>query len=87
MIGYKSGIAIYEIGVSYMPTRKKPCLVVRVGNTETKYATFNNEESARAFMNIFAMFTGAPLIDWNGDNIPAGLVEDNEKLWTSSNEE
>lgn len=38
------------IGIDYMPYRKKLCLVVQEGNVETKYATFNNDESAREFM-------------------------------------
>ena len=79
MIGYKSNLAVYEIGVGYMPPRKKPCLIVKCGNTETKYASFNDEYSAREFMNIFASFVGAPLINWNGDDIPMGLVEDLDK--------
>ena len=54
------------IGVSPMPYRKKLCLVVEEGNTLTKYATFNNEESAYAFMDVFADFMGVERIDWFG---------------------
>ena len=54
------------IGVSTMPYRKKLCLVVEEGNTLTKYATFNNEESAYAFMDLFADFIGVERIDWFG---------------------
>jgi len=58
MIGYQCmGVSI---GVeTEMPYRKKPCLVVKKGNTGTKYASFNNMESAQEFMNIFAEFVGA----------------------------
>ena len=42
------------IGIDRMPYRKKLCLVVEHGNTETKYATFNNDEAAQEFMRIFA---------------------------------
>lgn len=38
------------IGIDKMPNRKKLCLVVEEGNTETKYATFNNDYSAYEFM-------------------------------------
>ena len=41
------------IGVSSMPYRKKACLVVEEGNTLTKYATFNNDESAYEFMDLY----------------------------------
>ena len=52
------------IGVSTMPYRKKLCLVAKEGNTITKYATFNNEEAAYAFMDLFADFMGVERIDW-----------------------
>lgn len=54
------------IGVSTMPYRKKLCLVVEEGNTLTKYATFNNEEAAYAFMDIFCDFAGVERIEWFG---------------------
>lgn len=54
------------IGVSTMPNRKKMCLVVEEGNTLTKYATFNNEEAAYAFMDLFADFMCVERIDWFG---------------------
>ena len=41
-----------------MPYRKKLCLVVEEGNELTKYATFNNEKAAYAFMDLFADFMG-----------------------------
>lgn len=41
------------IGVDKMPYRKKLCLVIEEGNTETKYATFNNDEAAKEFMEKF----------------------------------
>lgn len=47
-----------------MPYRKKLCLVVEEGNTLTKYATFNNEEAAYAFMDLFCDFMGVERIDW-----------------------
>ena len=56
------------IGVSTMPYRKKLCLVVEEGNTLTKYATFNNEEAAYAFMDLFVDFIGSERIDWFGRN-------------------
>lgn len=52
------------IGVTDMPYRKKPCLVVQEGNTLTKYASFNNEESAYEFMDLFCEFMGVERIDW-----------------------
>ena len=54
------------IGISPMPYRKKLCLVVEEGNTLTKYATFNNEEAAYDFMDIFCDFMGVERIDWFG---------------------
>lgn len=67
MIGYKKRTDEETvIGVSTMPYRKKLCLVVEKGNTLTKYATFNNEEAAYEFMDIFADFIGAERIDWFG---------------------
>lgn len=62
MIGYEKGEVF--IGVSNMPYRKKPCLVVQQGNCVIKYATFNNEYAAKEFMDIFAGFIGAVRIDW-----------------------
>lgn len=46
------------ICVSDMSYRKKKCLCVECGNTLTKYATFNNDESADEFMKILAEFVG-----------------------------
>lgn len=54
------------IGVSTMPYRKKLCLVVEEGNTITKYATFNNEETAYEFMDLFCDFIGIERIEWFG---------------------
>ena len=66
MIGYKKRAGDKEIfiGISLIPNRKKMCLVVKEGNTLTKYATFNNDEAAMDFMNIFAEFIGAEKIEW-----------------------
>lgn len=68
MIGItkRTGKRRLTIGVSTMPYRKKLCLVVEEGNTLTKYATFNNEEAAYAFMDLFADFMGVERIDWFG---------------------
>lgn len=62
----RNGDRKLTIGVSTMPYRKKLCLVVEEGNTLTKYATFNNEEAAYMFMNIFADFMGVERIEWFG---------------------
>ena len=44
-----------------MPYRKKPCLAIfEEPNRYTKVATFNNEESARIFMEyLYEMFEDA----------------------------
>lgn len=63
MTGYDNGK--YQIVVCYMPTRKKPCLAVRKGHCVVKYATFNDEESAKEFLDIFADFIGVPKTDWD----------------------
>ena len=60
----RNGDRKLTIGVSTMPYRKKLCLVVEEGNTITKYATFNNEEAAYEFMDLFADFTGVERIEW-----------------------
>ena len=68
MTGYQREIdgRKITIGVSTMPNRKKLCLVVSNGYCITKYATFQNEEAAYEFMDIFARFLGAERIDWFG---------------------
>lgn len=81
MIGYEKEVngKAMCIGVSYLPERKKPCLVIRDENSITKFASFNNELSARVFMDLFADFLGAPRIDWKNDyNVPMGLLTDAE---------
>ena len=60
----RNGYRKMTIGVSTMPYRKKLCLVVEEGNTLTKYATFNNEEAAYEFMDLFADFIGVERIEW-----------------------
>ena len=60
----RNGYRKMTIGVSTMPHKKKPCLVVEEGNTITKYATFNNEEAAYEFMDLFADFIGVERIEW-----------------------
>lgn len=62
----RNGCRKMTIGVSTMPYRKKLCLVVEEGNTLTKYATFNNEEAAYEFMDLFADFIGVERIEWFG---------------------
>jgi hypothetical protein len=62
----RSGGRKLTIGVSTMPHRKMLCLVVEEGNTLTKYATFNNEEAAYAFMDLFCDFMGVERIEWFG---------------------
>lgn len=68
MVGIKkrNGDRELTIGVSTMPYRKKLCLVVEEGNTLTKYATFNNEKAAYAFMDLFADYMGVERIEWFG---------------------
>ena len=78
MILCSSGNCKKEIGIGYIPYRLKPCLVIREGNAITKYASFNNTESAREFMDAFTEFLGMPKIDWTGDDIPWGLMHDDE---------
>jgi hypothetical protein len=65
-ISKRTGGRKLTIGVSTMPYRKKPCLVVEEGNTLTKYATFNNDESAYEFMDLFCDFMGVERIEWFG---------------------
>lgn len=60
----RSGGRKLTIGVSTMPYRKKLCLVIEEGNTLTKYATFNNEEAAYEFMDLFCDFMGIERQDW-----------------------
>ena len=72
MKGYAKRIGDKKIaiGVDYLRYRKKPCLVVLEewrGAVMSKYASFNNEDSARKFMDIFADFIGAEKIEWLGE--------------------
>lgn len=46
--------------MSMQPLRKKPCLVVQIGNTATKVASFNNDEAAVWFMEKFRQFMEFP---------------------------
>lgn len=72
MVGFAKGDI--AIGVEYMPYRQKPCLVIKEGNAITKYASFNNEESAREFMDLMAYIVGFEKFDWvNDDEIPEKL--------------
>lgn len=65
-ISKRSGDKKLTIGIATMEHRKKLCLVVEEGNTLTKYATFNNEEAAYAFMDLFCDFMCVDRIDWFG---------------------
>ena len=61
MIGYQKKDKFGRettIAAEIMPGRKKPCLTVRRGNTTVKYASFNNEEAAEAFMELLGDFIG-----------------------------
>lgn len=58
MIGIKSGDTTICVA-DFNPVRKRPCLCVLEGNTITKYATFNNDQSAEEFMNILAKIVKA----------------------------
>ena len=81
IVGYKKFVknGTLSIGVEYLPDRIKPSLMVRTGNMHIKCATFKDAESARYFMNFFAEFIDAPQIDWTGDDIPFGLlIEEDE---------
>jgi hypothetical protein len=54
--GYKkNGISIT---VQHMPDRKKPCLAIQIegDNAMYKVASFNSEETARWFLEIFEEF-------------------------------
>ena len=73
MIGYSNSDKDIAIGVDYMPGRRKPCLVIKEGNTCTKVASFNNEVSARVFMDAFAKTINVEKIDWKADYVPLGL--------------
>lgn len=56
MLYVKGDLAIGKMNL--IPMRKKPCLVVREGNTITKVASFNSEETAEWFMKKFGEFLG-----------------------------
>ena len=56
MIGFSNNHI--TIGIDAMPYRKKFCLVIQEGNSEIKYASFNNDEAAYEFMKKFAEFLG-----------------------------
>lgn len=65
-IGKQMGERILAIGVSEMPHRKKLCLMVKDGNKQTKYATFNNAEAAYEFMDLLCDFVGVERIEGFG---------------------
>ena len=58
---YKNRVKDIGIGIMDMkPARKKPCLVVQKGNQIIKVASFNNEESAVWFNDVFSEFLEIP---------------------------
>lgn len=58
---YENRVKDIGIGILDMkPARKKPCLVVRKGNQVIKVASFNNEESAVWFDEVFSEFLEIP---------------------------
>lgn len=58
--GYKNEKKGISILVTHMPYRKKPCLAVQIDeeNCLYKVASFNSEETARWFLDIFKEFMG-----------------------------
>lgn len=62
------------IGIEFMPTRIKPCLVIQKGNELTKVASFNDCYSATLFMDELTDMLGVPRVDWvNNEDIPVGF--------------
>lgn len=52
-----------SIGIVYnFLNLKNPCLVVKDGNRETRYASFVSKEAADEFVQIFGNFLNARLI-------------------------
>ena len=47
------------VAESWEPIRKKPVLAIRHGVQSIKFASFNNEEAAKQFMDLLAQFVGA----------------------------
>lgn len=58
LFGIKNESLDMTVGVDVLPYRKKLCLVIQEGNTEIKYASFNNDESAREFMEKLVQIVG-----------------------------
>lgn len=56
--GYKNGKKGISILITHMPYRKKPCLAVQIEseNTIYKVASFNSEETAHWFLEMFEEF-------------------------------
>lgn len=50
MYGIRNDTLDMTISIDTTPNRKKLCLVIQEGNCITKYASFNNHESAKEFM-------------------------------------
>ena len=69
MLGIENKEKDLSIGVAYMHYRKKPCLVVRRGNVQTKYASFNDIESAYLFLDEFTELLNMPKQDWRKEII------------------
>ena len=51
----KKGI---KIAITHLPSRKKPCLAVQIGNCITKVASFNSEETSDWFIEILEEMFG-----------------------------
>lgn len=73
MIGYLNEEKDIAIGIAYVPERKKPRLVVKQGNTQMSYASFNNENAAFVFMDLFATQFNLEKIDWQADEVKEAL--------------
>ena len=76
MIGYGNRDKFY--GVEYINNYKKPCLVIKNGNVYEEIASFNNAEAARKFLDFLAEIYGFEKVDWNGADIPIGLLKDSD---------
>ena len=57
-----------QIVIDEMPGRKKLCLAIIDGNTETKVASFNNDDAAMLYMQtlseIYGMTISSSVFDW-----------------------
>lgn len=57
-----------QIVIDEMPGRKKLCLAIIDGNTETKVASFNNDDAALLFLTTLSEISGrainSAVFDW-----------------------